>query len=128
MDLDALSGNASVDPFGTGIGALEQEDADHAAEKEAVDAAEKAGVIHIRVQQRNGRKCITTVQGLDKKLDLKKILKVLQKKQNCNGTVVDNAEHGQVIQLQGDQRDAVKTFLVDNEIVDAKKVKKHGTG
>ena len=33
--------------------------------------------IHIRVQQRNGRKCITTVQGLAEDLDIKKIAKAL---------------------------------------------------
>jgi len=32
--------------------------------------------VHIRVQQRNGRKCITTVAGLGEDLDMKKILKV----------------------------------------------------
>lgn len=32
--------------------------------------------VHIRVQQRNGRKNITTVQGLDDDLDLKRIMKV----------------------------------------------------
>ena len=31
--------------------------------------------VHIRVQQRNGKKSLTTVQGLPKEFDLKKILK-----------------------------------------------------
>ena len=30
----------------------------------------------------------------------------------CNGTVVDDTELGQVIQLQGDQRKNASTFLV----------------
>ena len=35
-----------------------------------------ANLIHIRVQQRNGRKCITTIQGLNAEIDMKKVLKL----------------------------------------------------
>lgn len=45
----------------------------------AGDDDEQSADIHIRVQQRNGRKCITTVQGIDAALDLKKVLKVIKK-------------------------------------------------
>jgi translation initiation factor SUI1 len=41
---------------------------------------ESQNYIHIRIQQRNGRKTLTTVQGLPKKFDQKKILKVIKKK------------------------------------------------
>jgi translation initiation factor SUI1 len=40
------------------------------------------GYIHIRIQQRNGRKTLTTVQGISSEFDLKKIVKVA-KKVNC---------------------------------------------
>ena len=40
----------------------------------------------------------------------------------CNGTVVEDTELGQVIQLQGDQRKNVSSFLVANKL--AKKVRK----
>ena len=73
----------------------------------------KSDLIHIRVQQRNGRKCITTVQGLHQDLDLKKILKALKKQECCNGTVVEDEEMGAVLQLQGDQRDSVAKFLTE---------------
>ncbi|CAN8100580.1 unnamed protein product [Discula destructiva] len=66
--------------------------------------------IHVRVQQRNGRKSITTVTGLPKKFSRKKILKQIKKDFACNGNIVeDNGE--QVIQLQGDQRKPLITFL-----------------
>ncbi len=39
----------------------------------------KAGFIHVRVQQRNGRKCITTVQGLSDEVDPKKVIKAVKK-------------------------------------------------
>ncbi|KAM3286999.1 protein translation factor SUI1 [Capsicum chacoense] len=68
--------------------------------------------VHIRIQQRNGRKSLTTVQGLKKEFSYSKILKDLKKEFCCNGTVVQDPELGQVIQLQGDQRKNVSTFLV----------------
>lgn len=40
---------------------------------------ESKSKVHIRTQQRNGRKSITTVQGLDEDLDLKKICKAFKK-------------------------------------------------
>ncbi|KAK4344532.1 hypothetical protein RND71_034708 [Anisodus tanguticus] len=69
--------------------------------------------VHIRIQQRNGRKSLTTVQGLKKEFSYNKILKDLKKEFCCNGTVVQDPELGQVIQLQGDQRKNVSTFLVE---------------
>ncbi|ETW17380.1 translation initiation factor SUI1 [Plasmodium falciparum Palo Alto/Uganda] len=36
-------------------------------------------LIHIRNQQRNGRKSVTTVQGLGKTFDLKKMVRALKK-------------------------------------------------
>ncbi|KAJ8542932.1 hypothetical protein K7X08_005455 [Anisodus acutangulus] len=67
---------------------------------------------HIRIQQRNGRKSLTTVQGLKKEFSYNKILNDLKKEFCCNGTVVQDPEIGQVIQLQGDQQKNVCTFLV----------------
>merc|ERR1712032_788830 len=73
--------------------------------------------IHVRVQQRNGRKSLTTVQGIDQNFDYKKVLKEFKKKFCCNGTVVEDADLGKVIQLQGDQRKNVQSFLVSESIV-----------
>ena len=70
------------------------------------DADEKQGdqsKVHIRVQQRNGRKCITTVQGLADDLDVKRICKAFKKNFQCNGAVTKDEEMGEVIQLSGDQ-------------------------
>ncbi|RZS20451.1 hypothetical protein BHM03_00052970, partial [Ensete ventricosum] len=53
--------------------------------------------VHIRVQQRNGRKSLTTVQGLKKEFSYNKILKDLKKEFCCNGTVVQDPELGQVL-------------------------------
>lgn len=37
------------------------------------------GYIHIRIQQRNGRKTLTTIQGISPEFDFKKIVKVAKK-------------------------------------------------
>ncbi|VAH29418.1 unnamed protein product [Triticum turgidum subsp. durum] len=89
------------------------------AEANAGDAGAAAGskdYVHVRIQQRNGRKSLTTVQGLKKEFSYSKILKDLKKEFCCNGTVVQDTELGQVIQLQGDQRKNVSNFLVQVNI------------
>lgn len=40
------------------------------------------GFVHIRIQQRNGRKTLTTVQGLSSEYDLKKIVRACKKVRN----------------------------------------------
>ena len=49
----------------------------------------------MRVQQRNGRKSLTTVQGIPEKFGKSKILKSLKKTYCCNGCVVEDAEQAQ---------------------------------
>ncbi|KAI9795481.1 MAG: Eukaryotic translation initiation factor eIF-1 [Piccolia ochrophora] len=96
------------------------------ADEDTGETKQSQNYIHIRIQQRNGRKTLTTVQGLPKKFDQKKILKVIKKKFACNGTIVNDSEMGEVIQLQGDQRKDVQEFLVDKKEgleLDAKTIK-----
>jgi len=83
--------------------------------------------IHIRVQQRNGRKSLTTVQGINPKINKKIILKECKKKFNCNGCIVEDSEHGDIVQLQGDQRKLVAQFLVDEKISKKNLIKVHGS-
>ncbi|KAF5570258.1 eukaryotic translation initiation factor eIF-1 [Fusarium phyllophilum] len=99
------------------------------ADEDTGETKQTQNYIHIRIQQRNGRKTLTTVQGLPKKFDQKKILKVIKKKFACNGTIVNDSEMGEVIQLQGDQRKDVQEFLIDKKEgleLDAKTIKVHG--
>lgn len=95
------------------------------------DAGDKAGgtseeKVHVRVQQRNGRKCITTVAGLADDLDIKRICKAFKKNFSCNGAVQKDEDVGEVIQLSGDQRTNVKDFLVDQEICHSENIVLHG--
>lgn len=84
------------------------------------------GLVHIRIQQRNGRKTLTTIQGLAKDYDLRKIVRHCKKKFACNGTVVDHPEYGQVLQLQGDQRTNICSMLVEGGLVKQDQLKVHG--
>ncbi|CAI9755004.1 unnamed protein product [Fraxinus pennsylvanica] len=93
------------------------------ANAENSDAGSK-DYVHIRVQQRNGRKGLTTEQGLKKEFSYNKILKALKKEFCCHGT--EDPELGQVIQLQGDQRKNVSSFLVQAGIVKKEHIKIHG--
>lgn len=79
----------------------------------ADDEAHPATKIHIRNQQRNGRKCLTLIEGLPADLDIKRILSAMRKPFNVNGTVLN----GQVLQLQGDVRERAKEFLVKTHAV-----------
>jgi translation initiation factor 1 len=94
------------------------------------DVSEESGhirsIVHIRVQQRNGKKSITTVQGLADDLDLAKILKALKKTLNTNGTILNDEEFGEIINLQGDQRKAIYDFLCTYHICQPSEIKIHG--
>lgn len=95
------------------------------------DAADEPGAsqgdkVHVRVQQRNGRKCITTIAGLANDLDIKRICKAFKKNFSCNGAVQNDEDESEVIQLSGDQRTNVKEFLVDQEICHSDAVVLHG--
>eukprot|EP00884_Botryococcus_braunii_P004008 jgi/Botrbrau1/13608/Bobra.0069s0005.1 len=82
--------------------------------------------VHIRIQQRNGKKSLTTIQGLKASFDYNKVLKALKKEFCCNGNVVEDPDLGKVIQLQGDQRKNASNFLVTNKIAKKDLIKIHG--
>src|SRR5207244_5046435 len=73
--------------------------------------------VDIRVQQRNGKKCLTLVEGLSHELDLKRILSTMKKKFSTNGTLLkkDKDSSSQILQLQGDKRQDVCNFLVEHQ-------------
>ncbi|CEH13889.1 eukaryotic translation initiation factor 1 [Ceraceosorus bombacis] len=123
----SLANLNSYDPFAdTGEDQIKQVDTE-AAEKKAATAAKGADkYIHIRIQQRNGRKTLTTLQGLPKEYDSKKLIKAFKKEFACNGTLVDDEEMGQVIQLQGDQRQKIASFLIEEISIPKADVKVHG--
>ena len=52
------------------------------------DDEKKSNIVHIRIQQRNAKKTITTIEGLDTSIDIKRLLKYIKKKFNCNGSII----------------------------------------
>lgn len=96
------------------------------AEAQDSEDVGQSEVIHIRIQQRNNRKTLTTVQGINPKFDLKKIAKACKRNFACNGTVVDHKEYGEVLQFQGDQREKIQSFLLQIGLVAEDKLKMHG--
>jgi len=44
----------------------------------------------------------------------------------CNGNIVEHDEMGQVLQFQGDQRQNIAKFLIENELAPKDKIKTHG--
>lgn len=82
--------------------------------------------VDIRIQQRSGRKTLTTVQGMPKTLDPKRALKAFKKEFACNGCIVDDPELGEVIQLSGDQRSKIAAVLISENICTKDQIKIHG--
>jgi len=78
------------------------------------------------MQQRNGRKCITTLQGLDERLDFERMKQEFKRRWGCNGTVITDPEAGTVIQLQGDQREHLTEFLLGEKLAKPDQIKTHG--
>ncbi|KAB8303065.1 hypothetical protein EYC80_004518 [Monilinia laxa] len=56
---------------------------------------------------------VTTISGLPSRFDKRSILSVMKKKWGCAGTIIDDRDCGEIIQLQGDLRAQVLDFLLD---------------
>ena len=83
--------------------------------------------IHIRVKKRNGRKCITTMEGLnvldqDPKL-WEKLFRHFKKTLCCNGSVDKNDKS---MLLSGDQREKIKKYLLEMNFCKETDIKIHG--
>ncbi len=71
------------------------------------------GKIHIWLHTYSKRRCTTSIEGLDDDLDLSLICKHMRRSFNTNGCVLEE----KVIQFQGDMREVVQKWLVDNEVL-----------
>ena len=88
--------------------------------------------IHIKIQQRNGRKRWTFIEGLDKitmppNIESEKFLgdmtRIFKKTFNC-GVTLQQPEN--IFQLNGDHRQGIKDFLIKNNLVNESQIKIHG--
>jgi len=97
-------------------------------EAEVIGEVIGASQVHVRVQQRSARKRLTIIENLSDDIDIKGLLKRMRKKFSCTGSLQkDKKSGGTIIQLTGDQRKAIKLFLVDElRIVNARDLILHG--
>jgi translation initiation factor SUI1 len=87
--------------------------------------------VHIKIQQRNRKKCWTIIEGLDKiekeqeKKDkfVETISSQFKKMFNCGATIKKPEYH---ISMQGDHREGIKKFLLDKGYVTESQIKIHG--
>lgn len=89
------------------------------------------GTVHIRVQQRSGRKYVTTIERdyyyvttitWLPEIRLQQAFRSMKKELQCGGSVT----YGGAIILQGDQRQRAAQFLVENKFVEKGRVLVHG--
>ena len=86
----------------------------------------KKEYIHIRLQARNGKKKITTIQGINDVQDVEAILKELKQILHCNGSLDNDEKFGKVLRLSGDKRKEVSEFLIKEFITTKDCIKIHG--
>ena len=65
--------------------------------------------LHVRFHQQSAKRSTTTLEGLPDDLDAEKICSAMRKAFACNGSV----QATNVIQLQGDHRDKIRNWLID---------------
>jgi len=78
------------------------------------------------IKQRKSRKYITEVEGLASDLNLKKIAKYWRHEFHVAVTKTKNSHGKKILRLQGDQRDLVHNFLLEEHIIDKEYIKIHG--
>ncbi len=119
--MDSDSDNNDI--IGNAVDMIDMEENEKAdKEKEVVYC------VHLRYQQRTTRKGYTIIEGMPDDIDWKKVLKAFKKIFSCNGALKNDRANPntKVILLQGDHRDEVEQFLVEEGIVRKDEVKKHG--
>ena len=106
MDLKSL-GLGGFDPF---AGMTMTQQAAVAGPKEK---------IHVRMNKQ-GRRCVTLIEGLDDDLDQVRIARAMKKAFSCASKVQKDKHDNEIIFLQGDQRMLVKEWLLAQEILTVK--------
>jgi len=72
--------------------------------------------VTISVEKRNGKKYVTNVIDMAEDLDLPKILSYLKKTLNCNGSILKDEIHGEIMSFSGDHKEYIYNFLINKEI------------
>jgi translation initiation factor 1 len=77
----------------------------------------KKNLINIRMIQRNGKKCNTSISGVSMSIEeLKSLTSTWKKTFACNGTIQKDEQNQNIILLTGNQIENVCNYLVNNNI------------
>jgi len=95
-------------------------------EDKKISSVKTNGIVHLKLQQRSARKCITIIEGLAEDLDFKKIAQALRQSYNASCAVIETEKNGTVLQMSGDQRQNVLQFLTVTNICTKEQIKVHG--
>jgi translation initiation factor SUI1 len=83
---------------------------------------DRSGKIHIRTQQQ-GRRWLTTIEGLDEDLDQERIARAMKKAFHCAAKMNKTDEGTEIIVIQGNHRDDALAWLLENEVITEKERK-----
>ena len=127
--MSSFTSKSQTNPLNTGLSMPIFNDINNIDFEDGVENADNMQLldtVHIRIQQRNGKKVITIIQGLDAKIPRKDLIKKFKTMYACGGHIAQDEEFGEVIQLTGDQRLKVRDYLVANGMVEAQNIEIHG--
>jgi translation initiation factor 1 len=82
--------------------------------------------VHIRKQQRASKKYITTIEGLSRDLNLKRMCKMFKVKLATSSAIKSTEEFGDIICVQGDMGTKVAQLLVEHCICTRDEIVVHG--
>lgn len=82
--------------------------------------------MHLRLQQRNGRKCVTILEGIFPDLDAKKILQKMKGQFACGGCVKKDDNENPVLTLTGDQRKEIIGYFLKKKYAEKSDFVVHG--
>ncbi len=123
--MDSMSEDENDDIVGNAVDMIDMMEED---EKEKSKKKDFLYCVHLRFQQRTVHKGYTIIEGMPEDIDCKKILKHFKKQLSCNGALKKDTNNpdSNIILLQGDHRDDVEKFLLEEGIVSKEEIKKHG--
>ena len=81
--------------------------------------------VHIRIEQRPGRRWITVIYGLQGRNfdEIQKIAREMKKKWMCTGQASIDEEFGPIITLTGDHRLQAREYLIEQEISSSEEIR-----
>jgi translation initiation factor SUI1 len=82
----------------------------------------RTGKIHIRTQQQ-GKRWVTTVEGLDDDLDQERIARAMKKAFHCAAKAIKAPDGAEIIMIQGNHRDDALEWLLAYEVISEKEGK-----